>query len=369
MVSTSFFIQNIKLNNYKNYIFKELEFSPKLNFIVGKNGLGKTNLLDAIYYTCFTKSYVSNDALAFRFENDFFRIISSISKITENQLVEIKNSKIGKKEIYINQVKQEKQAEYIGKFPAVIITPNDNELIIGASENRRRFIDATISQYSSEYLNNLLTYNKLIAQRNALLKSFAENKNFNQLLLDAYSEKLIPIGNYIFEQRKQFINTFNPIFLKTYSSIFEGNEHISLEYESDLLQDNLENLFKNSIQNDRNAQRTTKGTHVDDLSFTLNSYPIRKIGSQGQQKTFLLSLKLAQFEIIATKKGIKPLLLLDDIFDKLDTERISKIFQLVYSDAFGQVFISDTNESRIQQLIEENKISNIKIISLGEVPK
>lgn len=366
-MSTPFFIQSIKLNNYKNYIFKELEFSSKINFIVGKNGLGKTNLLDAIYYTCFTKSYVSNDALAFRFENDFFRIITSISKTNENQVVEIKNSKITKKEIFINHVRQEKQADYIGKFPAVIITPDDNELIIGASENRRRFIDATISQYSSEYLTNLLIYNKLLAQRNALLKSFAENRNFNQMLLDAYSEKMIPIGNYIFEERKQFLAAFNPIFLQTYNSIFEGNEQIKLEYESDLLQNSLENLLKISINNDRNAQRTTKGTHADDLLFTLNNYPIKKIGSQGQQKTFLLSLKLAQFEIIATKKGIKPLLLLDDIFDKLDTERISKIFQLIYSDAFGQVFISDTNESRIKQLIEENNITNYKIISLGEI--
>lgn len=368
-MSTTFFIQNIKLNNYKNYVFSELYFSEKLNFIVGKNGLGKTNLLDAIYYTCFTKSYVSNDALAFRFENDFFRIISSILKDNENQVVEIKNSKITKKEIFINNVKQEKQAEYIGKFPAVIITPDDNELISGASENRRKFIDSTISQYSFEYLNSLMTYNKLLAQRNALLKSFVENRNFNELLLDSYSEKMIPIGNFIFEQRKQFIAFFNPIFLQIYNSIFEGNEHIRLSYESDLQHDSFENLLKDSIRHDRNAQRTTKGIHTDDLKFELNDYPIKKIGSQGQQKTFLLSLKIAQFEIIKLKKGIKPLLLLDDIFDKLDTERISKIFQLIYSDAFGQVFISDTNANRIQQLIEENNITNYKLISLGEIQK
>ncbi|MFN8284089.1 MAG: DNA replication and repair protein RecF [Chitinophagales bacterium] len=368
-MSTHFFIQNIKLNNYKNYIFNDLSFSEKLNFIVGKNGLGKTNLLDSIYYTCFTKSYVSNDALAFRFENDFFRIIAVAVKDGENQQIEIKNSKITKKEIFINSVKQEKQAEYIGKFPAVIITPDDNELITGSSENRRRFIDSTISQYSFEYLTQLMTYNKLLAQRNALLKSFAENRNFNELLLSSYTEKMIPIGNFIFEQRKQFLEIFNPVFLQTYNTIFEGNEQIQLNYESDLLHDNFENLLKQSVNSDRNAQRTTKGIHTDDLLFTLNDHPIRKIGSQGQQKTFLLSLKIAQFEIIAAKKGIKPLLLLDDIFDKLDTDRISKIFQMIYSDAFGQVFISDTNENRILQLIEKHNITQYKIISIGEIQK
>ncbi len=335
--------------------------------IVGKNGLGKTNLLDAIYYTCFTKSYVSNEAFTFHFENDFFRMMASVRVQDENHQIEIKNSKLTKKEIFINKVKQDKQAAYIGKFPAVIVTPDDSELISGSSELRRKFIDATISQYSYTYLVNLITYNKLLAQRNALLKSFAENRNYNEVLLDAYSEKMIPLANAIFEERKQFLVSFNPVFLQTYRSIFDGNELIKLDYESDLQHKHFGVLLTENRTTDKLAQRTTKGIHTDDLLFKLNDYPVKKIGSQGQQKTFLLSLKLAQYEIIKSKKGIKPLLLLDDIFDKLDNDRIAKIIQLVYSEEYGQVFITDTDENRIQKLILDNQITEYKIIKLGEL--
>lgn len=359
-------ISQIKLSNYKNYTFGTFEFSENLNFIVGNNGVGKTNLLDAIYYTCLTKSYLtSTDIMATNFDSAFFRIESSILLDSDNQLLEIKYLKQEKKEVFLNKYKMEKQAEFVGKFPCVIITPDDNQLILGNSEQRRKFMDATIAQFSSEYLSNLITYNKILVQRNALLKSFYENRTFDKNLLEVYNEKLIGCGKLIFEYRKSFLAQFLPIFQLAYKQIFDGQEHVSITYESDLLNNEYESVISESLQHDRNAQRTTKGIHTDDLRFELNGYPVKKTGSQGQQKTFLLSLKLAQYELLKTQKQLYPLLLLDDIFDKLDSNRIRRIFELLHSNHFGQVFITDTNEVAIKALLEEHGIQEFKIIRLG----
>ena len=361
-----FQIEQIKLTNYKNYTFKAFSFCEKLNFIVGNNGTGKTNLLDAIYYSCFTKSYLtSSDLMVVNFDNDFFRIETHFLFSNDNQLLEIKYLKQEKKEVFLNKAKVEKQAEFIGKFPCVIITPDDNQLILGGSEVRRKFIDGTLSQFSSKYLYNLITYNKLLVQRNALLKSFFDNRTFDKTLLEVYNEKLIECGNLIFEYRKSFLIRFLPIFNRIYHQIFDGNESIQITYDSCLLQNDFKEVLQNNEHQDRSAQRTTKGIHTDDLVFELNGFPVKKIGSQGQQKTFLLSLKLAQYELLKLEKQMPPLLLLDDIFDKLDVERIAKLFELINSDHFGQVFITDTNEATIQSLIIEKQITNYKIINLG----
>jgi DNA replication and repair protein RecF len=363
-----FQVRQVKLTNYKNYTFQSFDFDSKLNFIVGKNGVGKTCLLDAIYYSCFTKSYLSSsDLLVTNLKSDFFRIETTFLLNTDNQIVEIKYLKQEKKEVFVNKVKVEKQAEFIGKFPCVIITPDDNQLILGTSELRRKFIDATLSQFSSEYLSNLIVYNKILAQRNAALKSFYENRTFDKTLLEIYNQQLIKCGTMVFEYRLSFLKKFFPIFKNVYQHIFDGNENVSITYQSDLLTNDFEELIKNSENHDRNAQRTTKGIHTDDLVFELNGFPVKKIGSQGQQKTFLLSLKLAQFELLKTEKQIMPLLLLDDIFDKLDVTRIARIFRLVNEDAFGQVFISDTDEERVKSFIAENQITNYKIINLGSI--
>ncbi|MBK9328031.1 MAG: DNA replication and repair protein RecF [Sphingobacteriales bacterium] len=359
-------IRQIKLSNYKNYTFGMFEFSENLNLIVGNNGVGKTNLLDAVYYTCLTKSYLtSTDIMATNFDSAFFRIESSILLDTDNQLLEIKYLKHEKKEVFLNKAKMEKQAEFVGKFPCVIITPDDNQLILGSSEQRRKFMDATIAQFSPEYLTNLISYNKILAQRNALLKSFYENRTFDKNLLDVYNGQLIACGKLIVVYRKSFLEQFLPLFQAAYRQIFDGQEHVSITYESDLLENGYEQVILESLQQDRNAQRTTKGIHTDDLRFELNGYPVKKTGSQGQQKTFLLSLKLAQYELLKTQKQLYPLLLLDDIFDKLDSNRIRRIFELLNSDCFGQVFITDTNEAVIMELLEEHGIQEFKIIRLG----
>ena len=365
MLRNSFHIQQIKLTNYKNYAFSAFDFCNKLNFIVGNNGIGKTNLLDAIYYSCFTKSYLtSSDLMVTNFNGDFFRIETHFSLDDDNQLLEVKYPKQEKKEVFINKAKIDKQADFIGKFPCVIITPDDNQLILGGSEIRRKFIDGTLSQFSSEYLHKLITYNKILVQRNALLKSFYEQRTFDKTLLEAYNERLIECGNFIYKQRIDFLTKFIPVFKQVYEQIFDGNESISVTYDSCLLNADLKEVIQSNEQQDRAAQRTTKGIHTDDLILELNGFPVKKIGSQGQQKTFLLSLKLAQYELLKMEKQIFPLLLLDDIFDKLDVERIAKLFELINGDNFGQVFITDTNESTIQSLIVEKQISNHKMINL-----
>lgn len=368
MATHSFQVRQIKLTNYKNYSFQAFDFGDKLNFIVGKNGVGKTSLLDAVYYSCFTKSYLtSSDLMVANLITDFFRIETNFLLNDDNQLVEIKYLKQEKKEVFVNKAKIEKQAEFIGKFPCVIITPDDNQLILGASELRRKFMDATLSQFSGEYLTNLIVYNKILAQRNALLKSFYENRTFDKTLLEIYNKQLIKCGKLVFEYRQSFLAKFIPIFKNVYQQIFDGNENVSITYQSDLLNNDFEELIMNSENQDRSAQRTTKGIHTDDLVLELNNFPIKKIGSQGQQKTFLLSLKLAQYELLKMEKQIMPLLLLDDIFDKLDATRIAKIFRLVSEEAFGQVFISDTDEERVNAFIAENQIINYKIINLGSI--
>lgn len=360
-----FQIQELKLTNYKNYAFFPFVFDTKLNFIIGKNGVGKTSLLDAIYYVSFSKSYLSSsDLWVIQYDKDFFRIEARINIGADNQLIEVKYQKQIKKEYFINKAKLEKQAHLIGKFPAVIITPDDNQLILGASELRRKFIDATLSQFSSEYLDNLLLYNKVLLQRNALLKSFYENRNFNKELLSIYNQQLIVSGTKVFHYRKDFIAKFIPIFSKIYSEIFDGNELVNIKYESDLLEMDFEHLLQYAENNDRQAQRTTKGIHTDDFAFELNGYPIKKTGSQGQQKTFLLALKMAQFELLKKESNIMPILLLDDIFDKLDVQRIAQILQLINSEETGQVFITDTDLQRINLFIQQNNINNYKIITI-----
>ncbi len=365
MSGAVFHITQLKLTNFKNYSFAAFEFAEKLNFIVGDNGIGKTNLLDAVYYSCLTKSYLSPDLIVPNFENNYFRLESNILLNNDNQLVEIKYLKQEKKEVLVNKVKIEKQAEFIGKFPCVIITPDDNQLILGGSELRRKFMDASICQFSTEYLTQLVTYNKILIQRNALLKSFYEQKNFNKQLLEVYNQRLVSSGQFIYDTRKSFLEKFIPIVKNIYKKIFDGQEQINITYDSCLLDKTFEQLIQENLEQDRWAQRTTKGIHTDDLQFELHHFPVKKIGSQGQQKTFLLSLKLAQYELLKQEKQLKPLLLLDDIFDKLDAGRIQKIFAFIHSDNFGQVFITDTNEAAIQTFIEQNNITQYKIIQLG----
>lgn len=365
MSLSTLYINQLKLSFYKNYVSGAFEFCNRLNLVVGNNGKGKTNLLDAIYYSCLTKSYhSSSDLMVLNFSGDFFRIETDFVLNSENQLLELKYIKHDKKELKVNKVKVERQADFIGKYPCVIITPDDNQLLLGGSEIRRKFMDFSIAQFSPQYLSNLLIYNKILAQRNALLKSFFENRTYDQPLLETYNAKLIAAGNVIVDYRKRFLEKFLPVFSNVYKQIFEGQETVSVTYESDLLDAEFEELINSLIQQDRLAQRTTKGIHTDDLRFELNGFPVKKIGSQGQQKTFLLSLKLAQYILLKEEKQCFPILLLDDIFDKLDYNRISKLFSMLNSEIFGQVFLSDTDDKKLQQLLTDNQIENYKFIHL-----
>ena len=231
-------------------------------------------------------------------------------------------------------------------------TPDDHQLISGSSEQRRRFMDVTISQFSQEYLSQLMLYNKVLQQRNALLKSFYEQRRFDRSLLDVYTEKLVNAGRIISRYRMDLVHQLVPVFHQVYRQIFEGNEGVEIIYDSDVQQADYAAVMAAAEQQDTQAQRTTRGIHTDDLQLELNGMPLRKIGSQGQQKTFLLSLKLAQYELLKANKGCKPLLLLDDIFDKLDAFRVSKIVEMVNNNEFGQLFISDTHADRTESIVK-----------------
>lgn len=364
----SFFLRRIVLTHFKNYGSRAFDCSPGITFILGNNGLGKTNLLDAIYYSCFTKSYLSSSDLSVPGHGSgFFRIESHFSIGQDPYLVEIKYLKNEKKEVLLNGNKVEKLVDFIGKFPCVIIVPDDNQLILGGSEMRRKFLDATLSQLYPEYLSDLVIYNKVLAQRNALLRSFYENRSFDAALLETYDERLIRHGMPIHGQRKAFVEKLLPLFSGYYRQLFDGNEAVSITYDSALNTADYKTLIDEQMQSDRLAQRTTKGIHTDDLLFEMNGHPLKKLGSQGQQKTFLLSLKLAQYKLLKAQKGMAPLLLLDDIFDKLDRQRITAIFRLISSPEFGQVFITDTNKTLVEAMITELSIENYKMITLGEV--
>jgi DNA replication and repair protein RecF len=257
-----------------------------------------------------------------------------------------------KKVIKRNNKVYDKLSEHIGLIPLVIISPSDSDLIIEGSETRRSFIDSVICSLDQLYLNQLIQYQKLISQRNALLKYFAANQTFDKDNLAIYDEQLIPLGTLIFEKRQQFLANFVPIFQKYYALISDAAENVSLHYQSQLLEQDFATLLGEHLQKDKILQYTSAGIHKDDLIFEIEGYPIKKFGSQGQQKSYLIALKLAQFEFIKEKSGELPILLFDDIFDKLDENRVQKIVTMVNDAVFGQIFISDTHAERTENIIQ-----------------
>lgn len=358
------FLKQLTLLNYKNIDQQNFDFDTKINCFVGKNGIGKTNILDAIYHLAYGKSYFNPLAVQnIKHDEEFFLLDAIFFKNDKEEKVSCSLKRGQKKIIKRNNKVYEKLSEHIGLIPLVIISPADNDLIAEGSEVRRKFIDGVISVLDQLYLNQLLQYQKLIAQRNALLKYFALNQTFDQDTLAIYNEQLAPLGNTIFEKRQQFLDNFIVIFKKYYDLISDQAETVNLVYQSQLSEDSLENLLQNGIAKDRAAQYTTFGIHKDDLSFEISGYPIKKFGSQGQQKSFLIALKLAQFEFIKEKSGELPLLLFDDIFDKLDEFRVAKIVNMVNNDTFGQIFISDTHSDRTEKIVQQTHQS-YKIFNL-----
>ncbi|AEM69320.1 DNA replication and repair protein recF [Allomuricauda ruestringensis DSM 13258] len=358
------FLRHLSLVNYKNFDSKTLEFDPVINCLVGDNGVGKTNVLDAIYHLCFGKSYfnpVSTQNI--KHGTEFFVVEGEFEKLNRTEKILCSFKKGTKKVIKRNDKPYEKFSEHIGFLPLVIISPSDRDLILEGSETRRKFMDGVISQSDKVYLQNLIKYNKVVAQRNSLLKYFAANRTFDRDTLSIYNEQMNTLGTAIHQKRVEFIGSFLPIFKEQYQNISEKDEQIDLSYESQLSDDTLQNLLEKNIEKDRALQYTSVGVHKDDLSFTIAGHPIKKFGSQGQQKSFLIALKLAQFHFIKKLADTTPILLLDDIFDKLDENRVSHIVGLVKDDNFGQIFISDTHADRTENVVK-NIHQSYKIFTL-----
>lgn len=348
------FLKQLSLLNYKNLAQIEFEFDAKINCFVGKNGVGKTNILDAIYHLAYGKSYFNPLAIQnIKHGEEYFVIDGLLQKNNKEEKIVCSLKKGQKKTIKRNGKVYEKLSEHLGLIPLVIISPSDTDLIIEGSETRRKFIDSVIATLDSSYLQVLIQYQKTLSQRNALLKYFALNQTFDKDNLSIYNNQLSSAGQLIFEKRKQFLNEFVPIFEKHHANISGGNEKVALKYESQLFESDLLSLLENNLQKDRIIQYTSTGIHKDDLIFEIENFPIKKFGSQGQQKSFLIALKLAQFEFMKKQSGELPILLFDDIFDKLDETRVQKIVGMVNDAVFGQIFISDTHAERTELIIQE----------------
>ena len=363
------FLKSTSLINFKNFDQAELSFSTKINCFVGNNGVGKTNLLDSIFYLSFCKSFLNPiDSQNIRFEQDFFVIQAIFDKKNdeENIYCGLKRSK--KKQFKRNNKEYQRLSDHIGFIPLVMISAYDANLISDGSEERRKFINTVISQYDKKYLENLINYKKILLQRNKLLKYLPIGSKSDYDTLEIYNQQMIPLGESIQLRRKEFIKELIPIFQRYYNFISDGKEEIGLTYKSQLNDGNFSDLLKSSIEKDKVLQYTTTGIHKDDLLLELDQRLIKKIGSQGQQKTFLISLKFAQFDFMKELYGYKPILLLDDVFDKLDKLRVQKILQMVAENKFGQIFITDTNRDRIKSILGEIDI-DYKIFTLenGEI--
>lgn len=357
-------LKNITLLNFKNYSSAEIQFSNTVNAFVGNNGAGKTNLLDAIYYLCLCKSYFNPiDSQHIKTNEDLFLIQGDFERNNKNEKITCGLKRNQKKQFKRNKKEYDKLANHIGLFPLVMISPNDTNLITDGSEERRKFIDNVISQTDSNYLDQLIVYNKHLLNRNALLKQVALTRNLDVALLQILNAQLVVSGKLIFEKRQQFLTEFIPLFNQHYSYITNNAEQVALVYQSQLNGQSFETLLGQALEKDKILERTTVGIHKDELLFAIGDMPLKKFGSQGQQKSFLIALKLAQYSYLQKYKTFKPLLLLDDIFDKLDDLRVKKLMKMVSHHDFGQIFITDTGKERVVSVF---KAINVEV-SLFEV--
>lgn len=360
------YLKKISLFNYKNFSEVNFDFDSKINCFVGKNGIGKTNVLDAIYHLAFGKSYFNPLAVQnIKHGEEFFVIDGVFEKHDRSEQIVCSLKKGNKKILKRNGKPYDKFSDHFGFIPLVIVSPADRDLIMDGSDTRRKFIDSVLSQLDAAYLQKLIHYQKILLQRNALLKYFANNHIFETETLYIYNEQLHQIGHQIFEKRKDFVVQFLPIFNHHHQAITGGSETVQLVYESHLENQNFNQLLLDNISKDRLLQYTSVGIHRDDLSFEIDHHPIKKFGSQGQQKSFLIALKLAQFEFVKRQSGENPILLFDDIFDKLDESRVEKIIEMVNNDNFGQLFISDTHPERTEAIVKSTHQS-YTIFNLNE---
>ncbi len=361
------FLKKLTLSGFKNYDEAELNFSDKINCFVGNNGAGKTNVLDAIYYLSFCKSYFNSiDSQNINHDGEFFAV-HGIYNNQENSADKVSciQKRNHKKVFKLNSKVYGRLADHIGTIPLVMISPYDRDLINDGSELRRKYIDGVISQFDKVYLNELLNYNKTLQHRNSLLKQMFDSGNGDQTTLEILDEKLVLHGRIIYDKRKTFLEDFNPLFEELYGILVGAKETVRITYESQLNDNDFHDILKESYNRDRVLRYTSSGIHKDDLTFTINDYPVKKFGSQGQQKSFVIAIKLAQFEFTRRIKNFKPILLFDDIFDKLDDSRVMQIIQLVSENNFGQVFITDTQRHRIEKIFKIVSIDH-KIFTVVE---
>lgn len=354
-------VRRLSLYQFKNHTESNFTFSPQINCFVGNNGAGKTNVLDALHYLSMGKSFLGNtDLNNIQNDREFFTIEAEIEHGDRSDIIKILQPREAKKQIRKNEKTYSRLAEHIGYLPSVIISPYDSNLISDSGESRRKFLDATISQTDPHYLFNLMQYQKTLQQRNALLKDFGRNRYFDPEMLEIYTDPLSKSGSSIFEARKEFIASISPVLQEFYSIISNDKEKIDIIYSSDLINQKFVAVLNENLEKDRILTHTSRGIHKDDLLFEMNGSPMRKTSSQGQQKSFLIALKLAQFNRIKAITGKTPVLLLDDIFDKLDDTRVSQLIELVNQESFGQIFITDTSRERTENVVkrinEESKI-------------
>lgn len=347
------YLKKLNILNFKNYAEAQLEFSSHINCMVGNNGEGKTNVLDAIHYLSFCKSFFNPiDSQNILHESPFFLIQGNYVVAGNDEEIYCGLKRNQKKQFKRNKKEYTRLAEHIGLFPLVMISPADSELITEGSESRRRFIDSVIAQYDRDYLDDLIAYNKVLSHRNALLKQFSEMGRFDRESLEIWDMQLAAYGNKVYEKRNRFIASFIPIFQQYYELISGGKEQVGIEYISHLHDASFMEVLDKALNRDRAVGYSTVGVHKDDLGFTLNTYPLKKYASQGQQKSFLIALKLAQFDFIKNLKNATPILLLDDIYDKLDDLRVKQLMELVCSTNFGQIFITDTHLTRLATIFK-----------------
>lgn len=366
------YLKKLSLTNFKNYDQAELEFSPKINCFVGNNGVGKTNILDAIHYLSLTKSFFNNiDSANIKHSEDYFIIQGSFIRNEEEDAIFCSFQKQKQKILKRNGKEYQRISDHVGKYPVVMISPADSALVIEGSEERRKFLNKIISQYNTSYLDAILKYNKALQQRNRLLKDFRVLGRFDGEMLDVWDSQLVNYGKYAFIEREILVNELIPVFQEYYSFVSQGKEVVKLDYRSHLKEGDFGEALANSLSKDRILEYTTVGIHKDDLILEMNDYPVKTLGSQGQQKSYLVALKLAKFDYIKRKAGFSPILLLDDVFDKFDADRVEQIIRLVGNHRFGQIFITDTHQDRLQKILSsldaEHKLFRIGDKGIAEV--